>query len=91
MSWEKYKNIRLIVLLGIIIGLALSVYSELLFIAFLSVGTGMVVLTFFRAQVKDVIADERVNSIHEKAAKTSFKILMPILGLTALALSLIHI
>lgn len=86
MSWSKYKKIRIIILTLILLGVAISAYFELLVISFLSVGSGMVALTFFRAQVKEIVEDERVKSIHEKAARSAFKILMPILGLTALAL-----
>jgi uncharacterized membrane protein len=86
MKLEAYKRARIILIFLVMLSVFFSVYLNSFFLVLLSVGGGMVVISFLKTQIKDTIEDERVKSIHEKAARTAFKILMPILGLTSLAL-----
>jgi uncharacterized membrane protein len=67
-------------------GVFTSIYFNLLVLALLSIGLGMVVMSFFKAQISEVIEDERVGGVQGKAASMSFRILLPILGLTSFAL-----
>lgn len=86
MRVREFNRARVMLLVLVAIGTLLSIYFDILMLAVLFVGLGMVVISFLKSQVKETIEDERVRSIHEKAARTSFKILMPILGLTSFAL-----
>jgi uncharacterized membrane protein len=63
-----------------------GIYFNLVVVSVLSLGLGMMVITFLKTKIEEVVEDERISEIHEKSARTAFKILMPILGLTAVTL-----
>lgn len=86
MKLNTYKKAKFIIFLLVLIGVSLSIYLNAVLLAVVSIGFGMVVNSFLKAQIVNPIADERLVSVSEKAAQTSFKVLLPILGLTSLAL-----
>ena len=86
MSFEKYKRVRAILIIFVTVGMFVGIYLNFTFISALSLGLGMVIISFLKTQLKDIVEDERIKEVHEKAARTAFKILMPILGLTAITL-----
>jgi uncharacterized membrane protein len=86
MKLKNFNKARKILIVLSLIGAGISIYLESSLLILLIVGLSMVILTFLKTQVKNPIADERLQDVSEKAAQTSFKILMPILGLTSLAL-----
>ena len=86
MKLQRYKQVRFVVILLVFVGVFVSVVLNTSFLAFISVGFGMVLMSFFKSQVKEIIEDERIKSIHGQAARASFVILLPILGLTSVML-----
>lgn len=86
MKVETYKKIRamLVGVMGLVT--AVAVNMDKVFVVFLVVGAGMVVMTWLKAVVKEKIEDERVESVAGRAARTAFTVLMPVVGLTSLAL-----
>lgn len=79
-TYQKTKWFTLIILM------ALSIEMDSVFFALIGITLGMVFLSLLKLRVKGVLADERQLDVSEKAARTSFKVLMPVLGLTSLAL-----
>lgn len=86
MKFKTYSKLRKAVIAIVLLGVFVSVYFGYIFISAFSVGIGMVIVSFLKTQVTDAVDDERLNDIHEKAAMTSFRIMLPILGLTSLTL-----
>ncbi len=86
MRLEKFNKIRKLLIFIEIIIASFAIYFDSTFILMLTIGVGMAFITLLKTQVINPITDERIDDIHEKAAKSSFKVLMPILGLTSLAL-----
>ena len=86
MKQKTFQKVRAVLLFLVLVSVFLSVYLKVVFIGFLATGLGMVVLSFLKIHVKDTLEDERIKSINEKAARTSFMILLPILGLSSFAL-----
>ncbi len=86
MKLNTFRKLRIILLVLVAAGVFASIYLNFVILAAFSVGLGMVVMSFLKILVKDVIEDERIEEVHEKATRASFKILMPILGLTAITL-----
>ena len=86
MKLENFNKSRKVLIIFTLIGAGVSIYLESSLFILLVVGFSMVLLTFLKTQVKNPIIDERLQDISEKAAQTSFKILLPILGITSLAL-----
>jgi len=86
MKYKAYKRWRSIVLLLVLVGMGVAIYFDLVVIGILAVGGGMVINSFFKSQVTDTVDDERLGMVSEKAARTSFVITLPIMGLTSVAL-----
>ncbi len=87
MNRKKYKQLRVIVALfvGAIVGLAVVRDSYLLSIA--GVLTGMVFMVLVRSTAK-IRTDERELTIQEKAARMTYAIFAPTIGMAAFFLLL---
>jgi len=87
MDRKKYKQLRVIVSLfvGAIIGLAIIRDSYLLSVA--GVLTGMVFMVLVRSKAK-IRTDERESTIQEKAAKMTYAIFTPTIGIATFLLLL---
>lgn len=77
-------NIGLFIIMMILLIFALQ--SSNVFVALLSVGSYMVLVSFLKTGVRGFLADERQIRVSEKAAEFSFKALMPILLLANIGL-----
>lgn len=86
MTVKSYKRINLIFAGVLAITIALAMFTESFFVALLSLGLYMVLISLLKTRVSGVLADERQIKVSEKAAQTSFVVLMPILLLTSFAL-----
>ena len=87
MNKKKYKQLRAIVALFVagIVGLAVSRNSYLLATA--GVLTGMIFMILVRSTAK-IRTDERELTIQEKAARMTYAIFAPTIGITAFLLLL---
>ena len=87
MNRKKYKQIRVAVafFVGMIVSLAVTRDSYLLAVA--GVLTGMVFMILARTKAK-IRADEREATIQEKAARMTYAIFTPTIGIGALLLLL---
>ncbi len=85
MKLKKYKQLRIIITIfvSIIISLAINSHSYLLTLA--AVLTGMVFMALFRHKAK-IKADERDITIQEKAAKLTYAIFAPTIGIASVLL-----
>lgn len=85
MNRKKYNQFRVLVALfvGMIVSIAVTKDSYLLATA--GVFTGMVFMFMVRAKAK-ITTDERDLAIQEKAAKTTYAIFAPTIGITAFLL-----
>lgn len=87
MDRKKYKQLRVVVafFVGAIVGLAVIRDSYLLTAA--GVLTGMVFMILVRAKAK-IRTDERESTIQEKAARMTYAIFAPTIGIAAFLLLL---
>lgn len=87
MDRKKYKQLRVAVafFVGIIVSLAVTRDSYLLATA--GVLTGMIFMVLVRAKAK-IRTDERESTIQEKAARMTYAIFAPTIGITAFLLLL---
>jgi uncharacterized membrane protein len=86
LSRKQFEKAQKLLTLLVIIGVFLSFYFESALIAVLVIGFGMFIMTFLKSSVKNNISDERIESISNRAAMVSFRVMLPILGLTSVAL-----
>jgi uncharacterized membrane protein len=86
MKVKTYQKIKWSVLIVLMIWTAWSIELESVLLAVIGVIPGMVLLSLLKLRVRGVLADERQLDVGEKAARTSFQVLMPVLGLASLAL-----
>lgn len=86
MKVKTYQKIKWLVLIVLMILTACSIELDSVLLALMGITLGMVLLSLLKLRVKGVLADERQLDVSEKAARTSFQVLMPVLGLTSLAL-----
>ncbi len=87
MNRVTYKKLRtaLAFFVGLVVSVAVIKNSYLLAIA--GVLTGIVLMTLLRAQAK-IRTDERETVIQEKAARMTYAIFAPVIGIAALLLLL---
>lgn len=85
MNNKKYKQLRIgaAFFVGAIVSVAVT--KENFLLATVGVLTGMIFMSLVRSKAK-VRTDERELSIQEKAARITYSIFTPILGLTAFLL-----
>jgi uncharacterized membrane protein len=85
-SSEQFEKIRKILIIAEIILVFFAVYLNSALIAVFGIGFGMFLMTFLKSSVKEKLVDERIESISNRAAMISFRIMLPILGITSVAL-----
>ena len=87
MNRKRYKQLRVIVTIFVlgVVGIAITRNSYLLAIA--GVLTGMVFMALVKSKAK-IRTDERESAIQEKAAKMTYTIFAPTIGITAFLLLL---
>ncbi len=85
MNIKRYRQFRVVIALfvGTLVAFALNTGNFILLIA--SVLAGMAFMTVVRLKTK-INTDEREASVQEKAAKTTYAIFAPTIGITALLL-----
>lgn len=86
MTVKQYRNSNKIIFFILAVSVIYSVWSGYTYIAFLEVGLYMGVISLLKTRVDGILADERQLQVAEKASRTSFNIMMPMLLLTSLAL-----
>jgi uncharacterized membrane protein len=86
MKLDTYKKLRNLLLVIVLLLMGLAIYFEIVFLGIIAVGGGMVVNSFFKAQVKDKQVDERIAVVSDKAAMTSFKVSLSIVGFIGVVL-----
>ncbi len=80
MNIKKYKQIRTIALLFIILIIAVSVFLKLYLLAIISIFTGILFLSLVHSDNKNLV-DERELSIQEKAASFTYSIFAPTIAI----------
>ncbi len=87
MDGKKYKQLRVFVAFFVSAIVSLAVLRDSYLLAAAGVLTGMVFLVFARTKVK-VRTDERESTVQEKAARMTYAIFAPTLGISAFLLLL---
>jgi uncharacterized membrane protein len=87
MDRKKYKQLRVIVTFFVGAIVALAVIRDSYLLATAGVLTGMVFMVFMRSKAK-IRTDERESTIQEKAARMTYAIFAPTIGLAAFLLLL---
>ena len=86
MTVAQYKKTNLAlfaILLGIIV---FSLWKGFIFLTFLGIGFYMAIVSLLKTRVRGILADERQTLVGAKAAETSFRVIVPLLMFTSLAL-----
>lgn len=83
---EQFEKIKKFLILIEFVIVFFSIYFNSALIAVFGIGSGIFLLTFLKSSVKEKLIDERIESITNRAAMVSFRIMLPILGLTSVAL-----
>ena len=83
---EQFKKVGKIMTIIMILVVFLSVYFNSALIAVFGIGFGIFFMSFLKSSVKEKMVDERIEGISNRAAMLSFKVMLPILGLTSVAL-----
>ena len=86
MTVKTYKKINLVFAGLLAVAIAFAMYTESFLVALLSLGFYMALISLIKTRVDGILADERQIKVSEKAAQTSFVVLMPILLLSSFAL-----
>jgi uncharacterized membrane protein len=86
-SRKKYRQIRIVVILFVLGLVGLAVIRDDFFLAAVGVLTGIVFMGLARSTA-EIRTDEREISVQEKAARASYAIFAPTIGLTSLLLLL---
>ena len=88
MNDKNFQILKIMVAAFLIILVLLAVVRGQVLLALLAVVAGILFLTAIRSK-SEVIMDEREQSVQEKAARMTYMIFAPTLGLSALALLLL--
>jgi len=87
MDRKKYKQLRAIVTLFIGVIVALAVVRNSYLLAMTGISTGMIFMVLMRSKAK-IRTDERESTIQEKAARMTYAIFAPTIGIAAFLLLL---
>jgi uncharacterized membrane protein len=87
MDKKKYKKLRMIVTFFVSAIVALSVIRDSYLLAAAGVLTGMVFMVLVRVKAK-IRTDERESTVQEKAARMTYTIFAPTIGIAAFLLLL---
>jgi len=85
MNRKKYNQIRVVIALFVAAIVALAVANNSYLLSIAGVLTGMVFMAFVRSKTK-IRVDEREAIIQEKAARMTYAIFAPTIGVSALLL-----
>jgi uncharacterized membrane protein len=85
MNRKRYKQIRVFVALFVAAIVGISVVRDSFLLSLAGVLTGIVFMVLVRSKVK-IKTDEREASIQEKAARMTYAIFAPTIGISALLL-----
>lgn len=86
MKSKDFQRIKRVIIVFLMIIAGLSIYINNTFFLLICLTLMMILISFLKLKVKDVLEDERQIALAEKAARTSFIVLIPVLGLTSIAL-----
>lgn len=86
MKVKQYHNLNKLLFLVLTISVIYSVWQKQPVFALFGVGCYMIIISLLKTRVQGFLTDERQILISEKASRTSFTILMPLLLLSSLAL-----
>ena len=87
MDRKKYKQLRVIVTLFIGVIVALAVVRDSYLLAVTGISTGMIFMVLMRSKAK-IRTDERESTVQEKAARMTYAIFAPTIGIAAFLLLL---
>lgn len=87
MNRKKYKQLRIIVALFVLVIIYLAVKSNSYLLSMAGVLTGMVFMILARSKAK-IKVDERETSIQEKAARLTYAVFAPTIGISSVLLLL---
>ncbi len=87
MDSKKYRQLRVIVALFVLAIIGLAVVRDSYLLSLAGVLTGMVFMILMRSKAK-IKTDEREVTIQEKAARMTYAIFAPTIGISALLLLL---
>jgi uncharacterized membrane protein len=87
MDRKKYKQLRIIVTLFIGVLVALAVVRDSYLLAVTGISTGMIFMVLMRSKAK-IRTDERESTVQEKAARMTYAIFAPTIGIAAFLLLL---
>jgi len=87
MDRKKYKQLRVAVTLFVGTIVAVSVIRDSYLLAVTGVSTGMIFIVLVRTKAK-ISTDERESTVQEKAAKMTYAIFAPTIGIAAFLLLL---
>jgi len=85
MDRKKYKQLRVIITFFVATIVGMAVIRDSYLLALIGVITGMVFLALVRSKIK-IRIDEREAKIQEKAARMTYAIFAPTIGISALLL-----
>ncbi len=88
MDRKKYRQLRIIVTLFIGVIVALAVVRDSYLLAVAGISTGMIFMVLMRSKAK-IRTDERESTIQEKAARMTYAIFAPTIGIAAFLLLLL--
>ncbi|MFZ2664416.1 MAG: DUF2178 domain-containing protein [Patescibacteria group bacterium] len=83
MNRKKYNQIRVIITLFVSAVVILAVTNNSYLLSIAGVATGLVFMTFVRSKTQ-IRTDEREATIQEKAARMTYAIFAPTIGISAL-------
>lgn len=82
MDIKRYKQIRILVALFIIVTVSVATATNNYVLAIIGVVTGMVFMRIVRAK-SNILVDEREISLRQKAAHLTYAIFTPVIGLSS--------
>jgi|GEM_PF-6302676 uncharacterized membrane protein len=88
MKVKRFNQWRMAILMVVGVGFGLLMKFNLGILGLFLVVDGLILLSLLRIKVEDEIKDERLERLNEKAAAMSFMVLIPVVGMTAIAIFL---
>lgn len=86
MTVPQYQKVNLVLFSLMMVISGIAVLTNYLILAFLSIGSYMVLSSLLKTRVDGILVDERQKIIADQSAQTAFQIIVPILLLTSLVL-----
>ncbi|MDD4074442.1 MAG: DUF2178 domain-containing protein [Candidatus Pacebacteria bacterium] len=86
MSYNRYKLVRIFVLVFVSITVSLAASAENLYLAAAGIVIGMIAMFLVKKNVKELLVDEMIKSIAGKSALMAYSITVPTLALFSIIL-----